>query len=298
MPKFIVLPSTGRETDTPVFATALAVARRFGSHLVFLHVRPDVRQEIAALAASEVGAVSGIGDTMERMEQDADKREHLAERLWRELCRREQIAVRDTPPVASALADGPLADHISAEWVGEVGIDAAWVAEYGRAADLVVAGRAGSGGGIALEVLEAALMDTGRPVLIAPPAAPASVGRIVTIAWKDTREAAVAVSAALPFIDKAERVIVLTIDEDDEPDDRSSKRLQRALSWRNPNVLMHRLLRGRGSAVEALLTAATRAESDLLVMGGYGHTRLREAMFGGFTRHVLERAELPVLIAH
>ena len=298
MPKFIVLPSTGRETDAAVFASALAVARRFGSHLVFLHVRPDVRQEIAALAASEVGAVSGIGDTMERMEQDADKREHIAERLWRELCQREQIAVRDIPPVDDALAAPLSVDSVSAEWIGEVGIDAAWVAAYGRAADLVVAGRAGPGGGIALDVLEAALMDSGRPVLVAPAVAPTSVGRIVTIAWKDTREAAVAVSAALPFIDRAERVVILTIDEDDDPDDRSPERLQRALRWRNPNVLMHRLLRERGSAVETLLTAATQAELDLLVMGGYGHTRLREAMFGGFTRHVLERAALPVLIAH
>ena len=283
MPKFIVLPSTGRDTDAPVFATALAVARRFGSHLAFLHVRPDVRQEIAALAAVEVGAVTGIGDTMDRMEQDADRREHVAERLWR-----EQIAVRDTPP----------ADGISAEWIGEVGVDAAWVAEYGRAADLVIAGRGGPGKAIALDVLEAALMDTGRPVLIAPPVAPTSVGRIVTIAWKDTREAAVAVSAALPFIAQAERVIVVTIDEDDEPDDHSPERLQRALSWHNPNVLMHRLVRQRGSSVETLLTAVTQAESDLLVMGGYGHTRLREAVFGGFTRHVLERGKLPVLIAH
>src|SRR5580693_7392580 len=83
MPRFIVLPCIGSAADAPVFATALAVARKFSSHLAFLHVRPDVRQEFAALAASEVGAVSGIGDTMERMERDADHREHAAERQWR-----------------------------------------------------------------------------------------------------------------------------------------------------------------------------------------------------------------------
>jgi len=288
MPKFIMLPCTGSAADTPVFATALEVARRFGSHLAFLYVRPDVRQEIAALAAAEVGAVSGIGDTMERMEQEADRREHAAEREWRALCQREQLTVRDGPPF----------DGVSAEWIGEVGIDAAWVAEHGRTADLIVAGRGRAGGGFAMEVLEAALMDSGRPVLVAPPAAPASVGRVVTIAWKDTREAAGAVSAALPFIAQAERVVILTIDEDDEPDDRSAERLQRALRWNNPTVMMHRLVRGRGSAADTLLGAAARAESDLLVMGAYGHTRLREAVFGGFTRHVLERAELPVLMAH
>ena len=288
MPKFIVVPCTGSESDAPVFATALVVARRFGSHLAFLYVRPDVRQEIAALAAAEVGAVSGIGDTMERMEQDADRREHAAERQWRALCRREHLAVRDGPPC----------DGVSAEWIGEVGMDAAWVAEHGRTADMIVAGRGRAGGGVAMDVLEAALMDSGRPVLVAPRTAPASVGRVVTIAWKDTREAAGAVAAAARFIAQAERVVILAIDEDDEPDDRSAERLQRALRWHNPAVLMHRLVRERGSAAETLLAAVARAESDLLVMGGYGHTRLREAVFGGFTRHVLERAELPVLMAH
>jgi len=287
MPKFIVLPCTGGATDAPVFATALAVARQFASHLAFLHVRPDARQQFAALAATEIGIVSGVGDTMERMELDADRREHAAAAQWRELCQREAIAVRDSPPF----------DGVSAEWVAEVGTPADWVAEHGRAADLIVAGRAHEGGGTAMDVLEAALMNTRRPVLIAPPAVPASVGRIVTIAWKNTREAAGAVSAALPFIAQAERVIILTIDEDDETNDRSPERLQRALRWHNPHTLLHRLVRDHGSA-EVLLQAAMQAGSDLLVMGAYSHTRLREAMFGGFTRHVLEHAELPVLMAH
>jgi nucleotide-binding universal stress UspA family protein len=283
MPRFIVLPCTGSAADAPVFATALAVARRFSSHLAFLYVRPDVRQEIAALAASEVGAVSGIGDTMERMEREADQREHAAERQWRALCQQEQLTIRDGPP----------SDGVSTEWIGEVGADTARVAEHGRTADLIIAGRGRQDGGIAMGV-----MDSGRPVLVAPPAAPASVGRVVTIAWKGTREAAGAVSAALPFIAQAERVVILTIDEDDDADDRSPERLQRALRWHNPTVLMHRLVREHGSVAETLLAAAMHAESDLLVMGGYGHTRLREAVFGGFTRHVLERAELPVLMAH
>jgi nucleotide-binding universal stress UspA family protein len=288
MPKFIVIPCTGGVTDAPVFATALAVAWRFGSHLAFLHVRPDVRQQFAALAAAEIGVVSGVGDTMERMERDADQHEHAAERLWRELCQHESITVRDGPPF----------EGVSTEWIPEVGGPADWVAEHGRTADLIVAGRAREGGGTARDVLEVALMNTGRPVLIAPPVAPASVGRIVTIAWKDTREAAGAVSAALPFIAQAERVLILTVDEDDEADDRSPERLQGALRWHNPNVLMNRLVREHGSAAEVLLQAATQAGSDLLVTGGYSHTRLRQAMFGGFTRHLLEHGELPVLMAH
>lgn len=288
MPKFILVHSVGGTADGPVYATALAVARTFSSHLAFLHVRPDVRQEFAALAAAEVGAVSGIGDTMDRMEQEADRQEHDAERAWHDFCDRERLVARTAPP----------AEGVSVEWINETGADYAWVAEYGRTADLLVAGRTSPGGARAVEVLEAALMDSGRPVLIAPTEPPAAVGRVVAIAWKDTREAAVAVSAALPFIAQAERVIILSVDEGDSAEDRSPEHLQRALRWHNPNVLMHRLMIEARSSSDTLLRAVGRAEADLLVMGGYGHTRLREAVFGGFTRHVLERATLPVLMAH
>jgi nucleotide-binding universal stress UspA family protein len=288
MPKFILVRSTGGAADAPVFATALSVARTFGSHLAFLHVRPDVRQEFAALAAAEVGVVSAIGDTMERMEQEADRLEHDAERAWHDFCDREKLPLRTAPP----------ADGVSVEWINEIGADPAWIAAHGRTADLVVAGRGATVGGHAMEVLEAALMDTGHPVLIAPAKPPASVGRIVAIAWKDTREAAAGVSAALPFIAKAQRVIILTVDEGNNEDDRSPELLQRALRWHNANVLVHRLVIEARSPSETLLRAVAHAEADLLVMGGYGHTRLREAVFGGFTRHVLERATLPVLMAH
>lgn len=286
MPKFILVPSTGNPTDGPVFAAALVVARSFASHLVFLHVRPDVRQEFAALAAAEVGVVTGMSETMDRMEREADKQEHDAERAWHDFCEREQLAVRTTPPV----------EGVTVEWINEIGLDYAWVAEVGRAADLIIAGRAG--GGHAMEVLEAALMDTGRPVLIAPPTAPATVGRRICIAWKDTPEASRAVAAALPFIARAERVSVLTVDEGNSEEDHSPERLQRALRWHNPEVVLDRLVLAARSPVETLLQAVDRAEADLLVMGGYGHTRLREAVFGGFTRHVLERATLSVLMAH
>jgi nucleotide-binding universal stress UspA family protein len=101
-----------------------------------------------------------------------------------------------------------------------------------------------------------------------------------------------------PFITQAERVVILTIDEDSEPDDRSAERLRHSLRWHNPYVMMHRLVRDHGVSGRDVPSGCARVRSVLLVMGGYGHTTLHEAVFGGFTRHVLERAELPVLTAH
>ena len=288
MAHFILLPVTGKPTDAPVFATALAAARLLEGHLAFLHVRPDVHQEIAAFAAADFGMGTGIENAMADMEKEADAREHAAAEAWHAFCRQEAV----TP-------DGsPGADGLTAEWLSEVGSLAAWVAEHGRAADLVVTGRGRDNGMLGLDVMESALMETGRPVLIAPETVPEALEDLVAIAWKDTPEAASAVAAARPFLHRARRVIVFTVEEPGDHPDPSPRRLVRCLRWQNPNTSLECLQRGDRQPVEALLDAARRAGASLLVMGGYGHTRLREAMFGGFTRAVLEQAPVPVLMAH
>ena len=149
--------------------------------------------------------------------------------------------------------------------------------------------------------MEAALMDTGKPVLVAargvsveaPP-----LGGVVGIAWKDTREAGGAVLAAMPFLRAASQIIVFIVPEGSDDGDKSHLRLMKMLRWHNANVSIQSLSAGDSAPVAVLLDAAVKAGCGLLVMGGYGHTRLREAVFGGFTRAVLESAPLPVLMAH
>lgn len=288
MPKVILMPATGTDADSAVFATGLGAARLFDAHLVALHVRPDIRREIASLAAADMGMTAGLDATMTRMEQEAAAREIAAAKSWREFCQANAITGAESP--------GPAG--VTGEWQSETGVEADWLAEYGRAADLIVAGRHREMGIVAMDVLEAALMDTGKAVLIAPEVAPAPLDRIVAIAWKDTREAAKAVTAALPFVRKAARVLVFTVQESPDDDaDKSALRVARALRWHNGEVEVRALQKG-DTAVTTLLTAADDAKASMLVMGGYGHTRLREAVFGGFTRAVLERAPIPVLMAH
>jgi len=289
MPKVILMPATGTAGDDAVFATGLAVARLFDGHLTALHVRPDVRREIASLAAADMGVTAGLDATMNRMEQDAEARETAAAANWQRF--------RDAGAVTGADSPGPAG--VTGEWHAETGTEADWVAEYGRASDVSVVGLQREGGMVAMDVLEAALMDTGKPVLIAPDAPPAPLTGTVAIAWKNTREAAKAVSAALPFIGKAARVVLFTVHESSDDDaDRSALRVARALRWHIGDVEVRTLRQSTDSPVTTLLGAAADAKATLLVMGGYGHTRLREAVFGGFTRAVLERAPLPVLMAH
>jgi len=287
--KYILVPATGAETDAPVFATAVAVARLFAAHLAFLHVRVDVQQVLLAMAVADMGG-GGVGydRIIESLERDVASRQRQAEQAFHAFCERERLAVPGAP--SDALP--------SAEWKMETGDEPACLAEHGRVADLLVVGRAREGETVAMEVLEAALMATGRPVLLAPAKAPSRLSGTVAIAWKDTPEAARAVAAAGPLVAMAERVIILSVEEDAGTDRQSCERLRHALCWHNRNTSVRRLKPDDSPPVESLLAAAAAAEADVLVMGGYGHSRVREVIFGGFTRRVLSGADLPVFMVH
>ena len=172
--------------------------------------------------------------------------------------------------------------------------------EYLGGGDLVHQGRrrAVDGQGSGGEVLEAALMDTGKPILIVPQVAPAAFPGTVVIAWKDTPEAARAVNTALPLIDKAERVVIMGVVEAAESPQENAVRLQRSLKWHNPNTVVQVVKREGRPAVEVLLAEAKALGAGVVVMGGYSHSRLREVVFGGFTQRVLAGADVAVLMAH
>ncbi len=285
--KNLLVPATGEPEDAAVFATALLAARTFAAHLEFLHVRVDTSEVLMSMTAGGVGGGDAVQAVIDRMEADATRHATAARATVEALLAGAGIALSDTPNV-----NGP-----SGEFTLEQGSQSAWVAQVGRFADLIVMGRGGPENGAA-EALEAALMDTGRPLLIAPAAAPASLGTRVVIAWKDTPEAARAVSCALPFIARAEQVTIVTVADDASVPDASALRLLRALRWQNKAVEARTLPLERASAVEVLQREAMALSADLVVMGGYSHSRLREVVFGGFTRSTLAASSIPVLMAH
>ena len=151
---------------------------------------------------------------------------------------------------------------------------------------------------MAMEVLEAALMDTGRPLLVTPLHVPQTLLGTIVIAWKDTPEAAHAVAAALPLLERAEQVVIVSVVKEDDPREYSSDRLLRSLRWHNPNTIVRQLGRERRKPVDVMLREAERLQASLIVMGGYSHSRLREVVFGGFTNRILAGVDIPVLMAH
>ena len=287
MIKSLLVPATGSAGDDAAFGAAITLARTFGAHLDFLHVRVDPAA-VAVAMTSETGAAAMISGLIERIEADADERERLARERFDAFCRRESLAFADAPSAAGGL---------SAAWHCETGEDAFWIAEYGRAADLLVLGRPDNGDGIGREALEAALLDSGRPVLLAPKAGLARLPETIAIAWKPAREAALAVAAATAFFSLVKEVQVLTVDEDDTEAQDAAERLAAGLRWHGVAVVVRRLDPAPEGVGDALLKAAGDTKA-LLVMGGYGHSRMREWVFGGVTARVLSDAAVPVLMAH
>lgn len=173
-----------------------------------------------------------------------------------------------------------------------------------RVADLVVIGRTNlneKSPTVALDFPEYVMMNAGRPVLIIPPEYDRDVvGKRVMLCWNASRESIRAVADAIPILRRADLVQIVMYNIDDEPDVNaelagSDIALYLARHGINVEVLPPQKSKRIG---EALLTFAREQATDLLVMGGYGHTRFREFLLGGVTRTVLAESDIPVLMSH
>lgn len=284
MIKTILAPATGTDADSAVFAAALAVARPLGAHLDILHVRLESR-EIAAALAADVGGALVSAALIEKLEAEADQREETAKKAFEAFCERERVCIDAAPAEPGG---------VSAQWHREVGNEIGWLVEYGRTSDLLVVGRHVEGA--MRETLEAALLDTGRPLLI--PGTEPLDPKTVAIAWKSTREAARAVTAAAPFLATAKRIVIITATEHGRIDRDSGMRLFATLQRHNPATEARYVPASSRGTPETLLATAAEVGAGLLVMGGYSHSRVRELILGGCTEHMLRNAPLPVLMAH
>jgi nucleotide-binding universal stress UspA family protein len=152
---------------------------------------------------------------------------------------------------------------------------------------------------VPVDFVASVLIETGKPALVLPGAfREGDIGRTVLIAWKPTPSSVRAVTAALPFLRRAERIHLATW-EDSSGDDRNNPLpIERFLQRHGIAVTVHQGGRPPGDLGELLLALATDLHADVLVMGCYGHSRVREWILGGVTRSVLRAAKLPLLMAH
>ena len=248
------------------------LASRFEAELVGIHVSPP---PFVPVGYGEGAAY--IGPELFEAQREANRliRERV-EALFRRLCEPAKLPVRD---------------------IYEEGDPGTMLAEAARGADLTLAAQESVGGldALAARPIDHVILSAGGPVLMLPgQGCDPAMGRRPAVAWNGSREAARALKDALPFLVTAEAVTLLAGGENAA----ASLDAAAALLRRHAVPVQTRQLPAfHGSAGAALLEAAAAERADLLVMGAYGHSRLREIVLGGATREVLRQADVPVLFS-
>jgi nucleotide-binding universal stress UspA family protein len=167
-----------------------------------------------------------------------------------------------------------------------------------RHCDLVVLGRARRPNGLSDDFISRLLVGCGHPVLIANASPPRTLTDTILVCWRETTEAARAVSAAMPFLINAKRVVVVSIAERNEDLAASVAAVVRHLEWNGVSAEAQVIIANSGSAPRLLSATAQSCGADLVVLGAYGHSQLREVLFGGCTQAFIRNADRPVLLMH
>ena len=186
------------------------------------------------------------------------------------------------------------------EWMQEDGMPTERTALLGRYADLIVAGQSDPEAPVvgAVEIAEL-ILSGGRPVLLVPYAFRRQrLGEHVLIAWNGSREAARAVADAMPILEAAARVSVLAVDPGSALGDAPGADIALHLARHDIRVEAAQMESQGLSPADILLNRAVDLSVDVIVMGAYGHSRLRELVLGGVTRDILRHMTVPVLMSH
>jgi nucleotide-binding universal stress UspA family protein len=283
--KTILVPTEHGSTMVSALDTALLLAQKFDSCIEGFPLRPAVADLVA------MDPDSGL--TMVAVKENDAEMVRQAEMLFRSFMESHGIAARDDEARAS------LSASLSWAWLKDAPSGHDFVGSYGRVFDIIVLARPGDEWqSPSMITLESALFESGRPVLIAPPNSPRSLGTNVLIAWNNSTEQARTTADAMPLLRLADRITILTV-EGATVAGPSGEQMAHSLKMNGiaaDTITMKPA--GKRSAGETILTKAEELGCDLIIKGAYTQSRLRQMIFGGTTRHILANAKLPVLMAH
>lgn len=288
MIKTILVPTSGSGTDQRVFATALALGRTCAAHLHFLHVHLAPGTAALQVPHFEFCRGAAISHTLESLRHQGDRLSANARRHFEELCKVQEVENCGAPVAVEA---------VTASFTEESGEPVTCLLSHARHSDLIVLGRPRHRDHLPPSLIETLLMESGRPIVIAPEAvSPDPIGTVV-VGWKETQEAARALGAALPLLKKARRVVLLGVTES-AASRWAFEHLAHQLAWHGVDAQVEIIAGEPQSETVLLPRVAAQIGTDLLVVGGFGHSPLREWIFGGVTRSLLEHAEFPVFMLH
>ncbi len=277
--KSILVPTEKSDLMDATLSTALLFAKRFDSYIEGFALRAAISDFVAAdLIVADAWAVAETRDA------------ELA---------KEARAVFEGFMAANGVPQGmQRPSALSYGWTESDAARDAFVGSYGRVFDMIVFGRPGSyPAGSSMAAVEAALFESGRPILIAPPKPPATLGENIVVAWNRSTETARCTAFAMPLLHRAKKVTVLTVNGGMVPGPEAPD-LARHLQLNGIDAEPITVDPGNRTIGEMMLHKATELGCDLMVKGAYTQSRLRQMIFGGATSHILAKTEMPVFMAH
>jgi nucleotide-binding universal stress UspA family protein len=287
--KSILIPIGGSDTDGVLLETALAAARPFAAHMQFLHVRIDVGEAAQHTPHMEFASGPALRDALQQLELQQDARSSASIQHVHDFCAQAKIELCDAPGRS---------DTVTASCREVQGRTLERVLFHARHSDLIVVGRARKPNGLPSDFIEHLLLNCGRPVLIAGSTPPQSLTRTIMVCWRESAEAARAVTAAASLLADAQRVIFTSVAERSAHTVAIMDDVVRQFAWRGAPTQMHIIAPGDRPVHELLAAAAHDCQADLIVLGAYGHSHMRELVFGGCTQSFIHHADRPVLLMH
>lgn len=296
--KTILVPIPDTAVNTAAIEIALMVAKAVTGHVEGLYIETPapITMRTGRLGGYEATREVGLAPAGQLAQQElaraAEARERAAEQARAEF---QRICAAHGVPVCAPDASDPV---LSACWHQTEGSYASAVTMRAPAYDLMVVPNP-STTTPAREIAEHTLLETGRPVLLSPARPEPDPSRSAMIAWSPSLQAWRAVTAAVPLMATASRVEIVSVGEDEAAVAESRADVIRYLGWHGITATARQVKPLSRSVGDTLLHEASEAGIGMLVMGAYSHSRMRELLLGGVTRHVLSSvAVTPVFMAH
>ena len=277
----ILVPFSDDDCAEAALKTAIMIARKFSSHLEGLH----------AWRTPQIIAGEGVvfpSESLARLTDESKQFAAAAHQRFDSVIKAEKIPYREI---------GNIIDGVSCSWREGEGVESEIIGDYGRLFNVIVMGRNEMGTSVDWKAtLEAALFESGRPVILAAAKPPTMIGQHIVIAWNGAIETARTIAVAMLILREAAQVTVLTVEGGIVPGP-SADDLVRHLERNGIDASTMTAAPGRRSIGEAMVEEAATAGADLLLKGAFTNSRLRQMIFGGATRDIINNSILPVLMA-
>ena len=277
----ILVPFSDDDRAEAALQTAIMIARTFNSHVEGLH----------AWRTPQIIAGEGVvfpSESLARLTDESKQFAASAHQRFDAVIKAENIPYREI---------GAAANGVSCSWREGEGVESEIIGDYGRLFNVIVMGRNEMGTSVDWKAtLEAALFESGRPVILAAAKLPPTIGQHIVIAWNGATETARTIAVAMPVLREAARVTVLTVEGGFVPGP-SAEDVARHLGRNGIDTTTMTAAPGRRSIGDAMVDEAATAGADMLLKGAFTNSRLRQMIFGGATRDIINNSVLPVLMA-